>query len=818
MLRLPPHFLSILMLGLASQVVQIVMLRELLMLFHGNELSIGVILAAWMAWVGAGSMLGAALAERTDRPLLAMAWIAAALLPVLALSLMMIRGLRGFFDVVPGAYLSLNDIALGSFLGLAPVCLLLGMQFVLLAKLWRQRDRSIDTTGAGNTYIGEAMGSILGGVLFTFVLVHQLNALQTVIVIGMLVALCVIWSGRSQALFSGQIDRGARWLMMVALVLGAGALALSEHLDRWGMALYWQQLAPDHQLLETHQSKYGNIAVAVREDQFSFFRSGHLMFSTAGPDSPPTGLEAQEAAVLAHMAMAHHPAPRRVLLIGGGLRGTLAELVRHPLESIDYVELDPVLTEAARPHLPAHTLAALADPRVRLIHADGRLFVRSTDRRYDLIIVDVPDPTTAVLNRYYTREFFSQAHALLDAQGIFVIGMVSTPGLRGQAIANRNASIFHTLDSVFEQVRAIGDHSLVLIAGDASASVMADIATLRQRHSANDIDSPAFRPGHFDLLLEYSQLNRINWQLRHHGRGPEAHLSAPPPAPFRPPPVAEQLALVDTLEPIASRFFINSDFRPIGYFHTLMVWAELTRGERSLLLPGLLELGAAWIIVPVLVVLLIVLALRLLAAGQGRPRDRSFAVGVAVFTTGLSTMSLQIALLFSFQSLYGFIYEMVGLIVAIFMAGLATGTLLTHRFVRDRANPDILAAVQLTIAVFSVLIGISLPAIAAIPSIHAIFFLFSCLTFISGVLNGFDFPLATESFRALNRRAERSTGQVYSIELLGACLGAALASAVIAPIMGLVACCLLAALANATAFVALMISRRTDGYRSTRPG
>ncbi|TVS14215.1 MAG: spermine synthase, partial [Wenzhouxiangella sp.] len=82
------------------------------------------------------------------------------------------------------------------------------------------------------------------------------------------------------------------------------------------------------------------------------------------------------------------------------------------------------------------------------------------------------------------------------------------------------------------------------------------------------------------------------------------------------------------------------------------------------------------------------------------------------------------------------------------------------------------------------------------------------LTFTAGLLNGIDFPLTAAAFRAVNRRPERSAGLVYGIELVGACAGAALASVLIAPIMGIVACFLLAAIVNGTALAALLIARR----------
>ncbi len=811
MRRFPAPFFSVLMLGMVSQIAQVVLLRELLMVFHGNELSIGIILSAWMAWVGVGSGLGAFVAERTRGVLVVLMLNAAALLPLLAGTVLLIRSLRGFFDVVPGAYLSLPDIFVASFAVMAPACILIGMQFVLLAKLWRQSDRAEDTSGAGKTYIGEALGNIFGGIVFTLVMVHHLNSFQSVVLAGMLMGAAVLWTGRRVAGFAEQVRGRTRAVLTGLLIAGGGSLVFLGQVDDWAHGIQWRHLAPDHELVATHQSKYGNIAIARRDDQFSFFRSGHLMFAAAGHDTAVPHFEEQEAAVFAHFAMTQHADPKRVLLIGGGLRGTLGAIIQHPVERVDYVELDEVLTRTARAHASEATLAALQEPRVRLVHADGRVFVKGAEQHYDMVIVDVPDPATAVLNRYYTREFFEQVRRLLNPDGVLVIGAVSTAGLRGTAVANRNATIHHTLGSAFATVLPVGEHFLIYFASDAVDQISTDPALLQRRFLARGIDTEAFSRHHFHLLLEESQLRRVNWILRNHGRTADAHLAAPPSAPFRVASVAEQQAGEGELPPVNARFFINSDFKPIGYFYTLMFWGDLTRAGHAETLKRLLHVERWWVLPAVAAVIALSLFLRMLGSIRRTRPDRHFAVVLAVFTTGLSTMALQIALLFSFQSIYGFIYEMVGLIVAIFMAGLATGTALTNRFVKDKANTDILAGVQLSIAILAGLIAVALPHSAAMESATMVFLLFSLLTFVSGLLNGLDFPLAAEAFRSMNRRAEKSAGMVYGVELLGACVGAALASAIVAPIIGIVACCLLAATVNATAFAVLMVSRRPHG-------
>jgi spermidine synthase len=217
----------------------------------------------------------------------------------------------------------------------------------------------------------------------------------------------------------------------------------------------------------------------------------------------------------------------------------------------------------------------------------------------------------------------------------------------------------------------------------------------------------------------------------------------------------------------------------------------------------------SWWILPFLgFPLIAVFFLRVKAGRREVNSDTYLAILFAVFTTGFSTMALQIALLFSFQSIYGFVYELVGLIVAIFMAGLALGAYLTNWKVKVKANINYLAAVQLLIGLTAALIAVFLPSAAALQSATLIFALFSGLTFIAGLINGVDFPLSLACCMNFNKRAEKSAGVIYGVELLGACIGAALASIVLAPILGIITCCVIASIANCTAFGGLMISRR----------
>ncbi len=842
------HLPAVMLLGIVSQVGQVLLLRELLMVFHGNELAIGLILASWLVWIGIGSRLAAALIHKAKNPYLPITFFVILTVGALPLTIFIIRNLRGFFDILPGAYLTLIDMTLASFMVMAPLCLILGAQFVFLSKAWRehlQTRENISTTSTPSTvgvekaYIWEAGGNMLGGIIFTFLMVQYLNSFQSAVLVSLLMLIFVLllnWRRPSHPTDAFGVSNtpnfsvcGIGKAKIIAALLGIIVLIIAsfpilEDLDDWAYQLQWNDFSFEHQLLKTHQSKHGTVSVAQYKDQYSFFQSGHLLFSTAAPEVEMPGLEEQDAVDFAHLAMVQHRSPEHILLVGGGLRGTLGEILKYPVETVDYIERDDVLTEAAKPFLPKRTINALEDPRVNLRHGDGRLFIKTAEKNYDMIIVDVLDPVTADLNRYYTKEFYQEIKERLEPEGVFISSIRSTPDLRGPAIANRNTTIYHSLNQIFPQVLPAGEQFMMFFASKSPEHISIDAGKLHQRFKQMNIQAEGFSPHRYHTLLEKSQLQRVNWVVRNHGRSPEAHIHGPGGAPVFPGTIEEQIQKEKSLPPVNESYFVNSDFKPIGYFYSLLFWERLTRGAPSFSLDRLLHIEPWWITPLIIMPIVGTLGLKLYRTKltskpehqqnhQGH-RDLSpgpagnFALLFTVFTTGLSTMALQIALLFSFQSVYGFVYEMVGLITAMFMCGLALGAFLSHSLIKSKVNIKLLTVVQLVMAALAILIATAIPEAARLESPNMIFFFFTLLTLAAGFINGIDFPLAAACYTALNKNADRTSGIIYGTELFGACLGAVLASAAVAPVLGIEACCFLAAFASGTAALILLVTRK----------
>lgn len=159
---------------------------------------------------------------------------------------------------------------------------------------------------------------------------------------------------------------------------------------------------------------------------------------------------------LVHPALVCHPSPRRVFIAGGGECATLREVLRHrSVEEVVMVDIDAVVTAAAREHLPQWSAGTLEDPRVRLIHADARGFLEGSPAPFDAIVVDVTDPLAGGPSyRLFTLEFYRLAHERLAPNGVIAVQAES-------ADVGFNAgfhSIRRTVGEVFDIARGYQAH------------------------------------------------------------------------------------------------------------------------------------------------------------------------------------------------------------------------------------------------------------------------------------------------------------------------------------------------------------------------
>ncbi|WP_419797459.1 MAG: polyamine aminopropyltransferase [Terasakiella sp.] len=123
--------------------------------------------------------------------------------------------------------------------------------------------------------------------------------------------------------------------------------------------------------------------------------------------------------MISHVPIFAHGNVKKVLIIGGGDGGVLREVLRHKDIECTMVEIDASVVEMSKKYFPEHSDGAFDDPRCNLIIADGLKFVKETQDRFDVVIVDSTDPIGPgeVL---FTSEFYKDCHDCLTEGGILV--------------------------------------------------------------------------------------------------------------------------------------------------------------------------------------------------------------------------------------------------------------------------------------------------------------------------------------------------------------------------------------------------------------
>ena len=151
---------------------------------------------------------------------------------------------------------------------------------------------------------------------------------------------------------------------------------------------------------------------------------------------------------MVHPALASHPKPQNILVVGGGDGGTVREVIKYPtVKRVELAELDEGVIRFSRKYLGGVNNDSFDDGRVRINITDGRRFVEERPGEFDVVIMDMTDPF-GPSNMLYTKEFYRLAkRAMRDRAGIFVMHTES-PVSRPAAFS----CIQKTLGSVFKSV------------------------------------------------------------------------------------------------------------------------------------------------------------------------------------------------------------------------------------------------------------------------------------------------------------------------------------------------------------------------------
>ena len=740
---------AIFALGVSCVMTQLALMREMLSAFAGNEMVLGIVLGLWLLLMGLGTALGRT-ADKLRSPL---AVLIATQIFIAVIPLGQVFALRALRNevFVRGAEVGVTGTVLSAAVLLLPYCILAGYALTLACSIL---NRCGDASGAGRVYVADSLGSIAGGVLFSFVLVRFLDHIALLAAPAALNLAAAAWVAVKRdagVLPAETCQRAAGSTLLLAFSLtslAAVVLFLFANPDSASTSLQF----PGQNVLFRANSPYGRLVVTESGGQTNFIENGVAVVST------PNVERVEEAA---HYAMSQRPGARRVLLVSGGVAGVAREILKYNVTGVDCVELDPVIVTAGQRFLPGN----MADPRLHVVMTDGRRFIRQTTNRYEAVILALPDPSTAQLNRFFTVQFFGEVKRLLAHDGVLSFALGRYENYISPDLARLLASAHRSLKQSFSNVLVLPGGRVFFLASDGPL-----YDGIAARVEQQGVATKLVNRHYLDAML-----------------------------------TADRMA--DIQRAVSQPAALNRDFSPMLYYYHLRHW--MSQFKVSF---GVLQ--------AVLLILLLVYLIRLRGPA------------LVLFASGFAGSALAIVLLLAFQVLCGSVYYQLGIIVTVFMAGLAAGAAWANRLTESWSNgvlghwskPDLapvpslhpsitptsklLAFLAFVIAGLALVLPVLLPALNPLARGNvgdlAVQAVIGLLTLLLAVLVGAQFPLANRlAFDGTNRAASR----LYTADFVGAFLGALLASTLLIPLLGVTGTCLVTALLNFAAG-GVILSRR----------
>ena len=727
----------LILIGFTAVIAQIVLMRELMVVFCGNEMSLGLMLASWLVWTAIGSGGLGRWAARTRRPRRLMAGLEVSVGLAFPLAIYSARASRGMFPSVPGEILGPGPMALTSLVVLSAFCVLSGGLFAVGSRLFAEETGTSTTTGSSNVYLLETLGSGVGGVLASLLLIRYLTSFQIAAV------LCLLNFVGAASLAIGSVRR--RRVVWVALVVSFVILVVPFGCA-WLEKISLKQLWSGFDLVAAQNSVYGNLAIVQTEGTRSLFENGLAAFHVPDP-------AAAEEAV--HFALLQHAAPKSLLLIGGGLNGSVAQALQHPsLERIDYVELDPTVLGLAKNYFPGEWAALSANPRVHVHNVDGRLFLRTTNFKFDVIIVNLPDPQTAQLNRFYTLEFFREAAGRLTPTGVYSFQLKGSEDYISPDLAEFLRCINKTLREAFAEVTTIPGDTVHFFAAAGRGSLTNDAQELVARMRARGIRAQYVGENYLPYRMMPDRMMELETQIR-----PEAETRT------------------------------NRDFAPIAYYFDVALWSTKFNGAYRRVFQTMAGIRFGPLAAGLGLALLGLVGIAGWVTGaENRARANA---GFCTAAMGLTLIGLELLLLLAFQAIYGYVYQQLAIIIAGFMLGMALGSRWGLRgAARATGAKDArrLFYLQLLASVSPLVLYALFEGLAAIKNPATVFLasqiLFPTLGILCGIFGGYQFAVATRIFFANSGGKGTGPGTLYALDLAGACVGAVVLSMYLVPVFG----------------------------------
>jgi spermidine synthase len=399
--------------GLTALSSEVLWTRTLSLLIGATTYTFSLILAVFLAGIGLGSSVGAALARTLERPRVALAWVQLSLCAAMAWTSYIVTESLPYWPVNPSIVTDFwfqfqLDLTRVLFAVLPP-SILWGATFPLALASVASRDedpaRLVGGVYAANT-LGAIVGSLGSSLLLTIWLGSQ-KAQQLMILIAAAAGLMLLLRERVSAVAVGVAT-------VIASLLALSVQPVPGILVAYGRYAVTQLGQSD--IIYVGEGWNASVAVSERPNGVrNYHNAGKVQAS-----SEPQDMRLQR--MLGHLTTLIPKEPKSVLVIGCGAGVTAGAVSIEPrLERQIIAEIEPLVPRVVSEYFSEHNFAVVQNPKVTVHIDDARHYLFTTDEKFDAITSDPLDPWVKGAAMLYTREFFELVKAHLNPGGVVTL-------------------------------------------------------------------------------------------------------------------------------------------------------------------------------------------------------------------------------------------------------------------------------------------------------------------------------------------------------------------------------------------------------------
>jgi len=378
---------------------------------------------------------------------------------------------------------------------------LVGLEIPLLMNILKDKVRFRDLVS--NVFTFDYIGALLASILFPLVLVPKLGIIRTSLFFGMInisiaIVLCFLLKSELRKSYLLKMKAiGSFLVLLEVFIFSDSILSYSEG------KLYGENI------IYTNTTPYQRIVLTHNKSDYRLYLNNNLQFSSAD--------EYRYHEALVHPVMSMAKSVKNVLVLGGGDGLAVREILKYEdVKKIILVDLDEGMTKLFQTNtiLAGFNQHSLTNPKVKIYNKDAYIWAKESTQKYDVVIVDFPDPSNYSLGKLYSVNFYKTMQHLLTPDAVVVI-QTTSPYFAPKSFWCINK----TVQQVFPQVDAY--HAYVPSFGEWGYTIAANNFTTNFKKINREVPGLRFYDYDFskldyfskDMISKDIEINRLDNQI-----------------------------------------------------------------------------------------------------------------------------------------------------------------------------------------------------------------------------------------------------------------------------------------------------------------